>query len=54
MTQQPGQPQPDPRAAVARPGDVHVNVGRPLTGIGGVKLRLTPEYLIWERGTLVK
>ena len=42
----------DPRAAVYRPGDLWVGVGKPLTGFGAVKVRLTPEYLIWETGTL--
>jgi hypothetical protein len=42
----------DPRAAVYRPGDLWVGVGKPITGLGAVKIRLTPEYLIWETGTL--
>lgn len=52
--QQNGQQQraADPRAAVYRPGDLWVGVGKPITGLGAVKVRLTPEYLIWETGTL--
>ncbi|GAB3622567.1 hypothetical protein GCM10027418_06490 [Mariniluteicoccus endophyticus] len=46
------QPPVDPRAALAQPGDVWVSIGKPVTGIGGVKVRLNRQYLFFERGTL--
>lgn len=56
MTQQSGQIPPtlqqDPRAAIWRPGDVWVAVGKPLTGFGAQKVRLNDEFLFFERGTL--
>lgn len=48
MTQTPN----DPRAKIWREGDIWVAVGKPLTGVGGVKVRLSPEYLFFEKGTL--
>lgn len=46
-------PQPqDRRAAVWRPGDTWVSIGRPITGVGAVKVRMNQEYLFFEKGTL--
>lgn len=47
------QPPPvDPRAVIAQPGDVWVSIGKPLTGMGAVKVRVNRQYLFYERGTL--
>ena len=46
------QPPVDPRAALAQPGDVWVSIGKPLTGMGAVKVRVNRQYLFFERGTL--
>jgi hypothetical protein len=50
--QQPTTSKPDPRSEIWRQGDVWVAVGRPMTGLGAVKVRLTPHLLFWEKGTL--
>lgn len=42
----------DPRAKIWRQGDIWVAVGKPLAGVGGVRVRLNPEFLFFERGTL--
>jgi len=48
MTQTPN----DPRAKIWREGDIWVAVGKPLAGVGGVRARLNPELLFFEKGTL--
>jgi hypothetical protein len=45
-------PPPDPRAAVWRPGDSWVSIGKPITGVGAVKVRMNQEYLFFEKGAL--
>lgn len=42
----------DPRAAIQQPGDVWVSVGKPLTGLGAIKVRVNPQYLFFEKGGL--
>lgn len=52
MTNVQPQPQIDPRAEIYRPGDIWVSVGKPMLGMGAMKVRMNPEFLFFERGTL--